>query len=1128
MLYVKPYGKTETIRTPDGSLIRKLVVPTDGAPPKSVSLSDFYNNDPVFLLSKIISEFDGIARKSLNQQTSKRQRAFRDKLGPTVWGYFRTYECFAEKLSYWDKLWLTKLHPYDGKPLKGTTQRDTEDRKGRWYYTYFGKTPVDDVVPDGLGELIEDSLIRNAKSMNGGLISVGRTTEDRGAKGKIDAAARTISQNIHSAAKSISTGDAHWSKEDEKRYERAGDVAALIQSTLRDYIRSASVDRCPPKKRIGPIFFEQFARLFPREDLDETQKPVLTIKEIYEEPDLERLLHLHMSIKDYYNNAFRGQRRAGTLQDVLPKNMTSLFRMLKARKDNKSVNGLIRLGKVIHYSCAQSPETDTPRDVTNAQLWQSDVSNSMFWTSAGQSMIKRNESFVRIWRGAIVIAAHTLHHNIDPEGRLSDDILLSKGRKFLQENYSDATTQSRLKILFGARSECFDHLSPENRQNLMEVLRAGLENYRNNGFHFKGRGGFVDSLSVIKGNLPTEIETALRDLLSRDRNALIARNRAALEASGIQDFTKQHELKQLDELVRQGRESSNILPRYHRVLDRAHGAWDELPKSVKDILKRTNLPQRRNRREMEKNALWRAQYVAMKMVYETAFRDWDGLNNTDNLRRWRDDAIQRASAGAKQIVDPKDTRIIVSKMKGLIELRDNDGLAEFNERTAEAAARFIECQNNYENDEEAMQRKDAHIEYLRLDVIAQAWSEFLRSSNLQWLSYIDDERSAGRQPSSDISALPKIAPDTSTIPETHALLYALLHLMPAYTANQLVHQMRKWTVLETKGDGVADRDQSVKAIIGIFDLYLSMRDAKYMGSDLVPITNALASAFDGQEVLERVFPKLDPDAVDDHIPIRGLREMVRTGSHETLKSVFARVPVRATQLDELDVKLKKLDQLYTFYDGLRQKWENFKRGKPGLSDLTTEELKQYALAAESLSQYRHLANHAYLVDQLATQRVMMQIFGRLIDYVGMWERDLYFVMLALIYKDDQTPQTAWTDDNKIEKVKTGQSVAAARLLTGGLKPQLEEIFGSGFLDGRQEGSKVWIRNQLAHLNMLRSPAATQDQSINVTTWINHTRTLMSHDRKLKNAVASSMMTLMQRENFDLRWTMNANHQGTTQ
>ena len=65
-----------------------------------------------------------------------------------------------------------------------------------------------------------------------------------------------------------------------------------------------------------------------------------------------------------------------------------------------------------------------------------------------------------------------------------------------------------------------------------------------------------------------------------------------------------------------------------------------------------------------------------------------------------------------------------------------------------------------------------------------------------------------------------------------------------------------------------------------------------------------------------------------------------------------------------------------------------------------------------------------------------------------------------------------------------------------------------------------IRNDFAHFNML-NVARSDDAAIDLTAAVNKARQMLAHDRKLKNAVAQSVIELVAREGLQLRWQVSA-------
>ena len=144
----------------------------------------------------------------------------------------------------------------------------------------------------------------------------------------------------------------------------------------------------------------------------------------------------------------------------------------------------------------------------------------------------------------------------------------------------------------------------------------------------------------------------------------------------------------------------------------------------------------------------------------------------------------------------------------------------------------------------------------------------------------------------------------------------------------------------------------------------------------------------------------------------------------------------------------------------------------------------------------------------------------MISYVQLYERDIYFVMLALFFL--QQKQISEADNEKfIDLVNKGQVITATfadkqdesvKLISS----QLNQIFN--ITDNRI------IRNNLAHINYLRPAPGDSPISLDLTDTINQVRTLMAYDRKLKNAVAKSAIDLLARHNFIIEFKMNSQHQ----
>jgi len=185
-------------------------------------------------------------------------------------------------------------------------------------------------------------------------------------------------------------------------------------------------------------------------------------------------------------------------------------------------------------------------------------------------------------------------------------------------------------------------------------------------------------------------------------------------------------------------------------------------------------------------------------------------------------------------------------------------------------------------------------------------------------------------------------------------------------------------------------------------------------------------------------------------------------------------------------------------------------------DFSETEVKDYAGAMAAVARHRETAAQVTLTNHVRAHRLMMAVFGRLADYAGLWERNLYFATLALIHQQGVTPAATFQDES-LHKLADGPIIKALRSAprtadADVLRADISRFFGAVY-EGTSE--LVNIRNNLAHLNML------QGGTLNLTEAINDTRRLMAHDRKLKNAVSQSIRELLAREGLELAWRMNS-------
>ena len=87
----------------------------------------------------------------------------------------------------------------------------------------------------------------------------------------------------------------------------------------------------------------------------------------------------------------------------------------------------------------------------------------------------------------------------------------------------------------------------------------------------------------------------------------------------------------------------------------------------------------------------------------------------------------------------------------------------------------------------------------------------------------------------------------------------------------------------------------------------------------------------------------------------------------------------------------------------------------------------------------------------------MMVLGRLVDYTGLWERDLYFVLLTLIYEQKSQPKDWFTEDRDKKRLQKNQIVDILRGLGGKEASPEKQKHGAAIKEiiGETFGIETW-------------------------------------------------------------------------
>ncbi len=1094
MLIIKPYGRSLTERQQENVARRRMTL---RMPESAVrDISQLAAETPELLLAHWISMIDKIITKPKpNGKASPDQRRLRAGLAKAAWDKLSATRLTADAKEKLHPIWEWKIHPYPASDEKRKNEK-TDYLKGRWYVRFAGGADP--------AKLTDADFKRIAGMIDGHLneleLRKGPSSKPKRAS-RIAAQAESIARNVHGEREPASR---EWTDADWTAFFAAGDVAAEIHATAKQETDNKSKQRPNAKPTLsrthaGKALYAHYAKLFVENGA------VLSIDEA--KTKQTGLLALHTAIKAAYKSIL--DRKKVELKH-LPRDKVELQTRMGQQAQNRTLAELVRLGKVIHYEASDGATGDSPKNVMSYWPTADTIKNSRFWLSDGQTEIKRNEALVRVWKAVITLASQTLADWSG--GTIEIDILLAIAEATVT-TFNKTAYEEKCSLLFGVRRDLFN---AGDEQAHREILKAALEGWaqlRHNSFHFMGRQGFVDALQTQAGQLPAAgsvVEKAIAELWKLDKAGRVSRLIATLRGVHADYFFDQDQLDQLAGLVLPMPEERLPIPRFNRVPVRAAKVWPRATAHRGDGDVDLGLPAPGKRKELLVPAR-QCQYTALKLAYERAFPQWMEAQTAATLNRWIKAAVDRATKASKINSNLAQARMAVFGL-----LADEEKLGDFLDRiTAETASEY-RVQRGYGHDAEKAQEQAEHLEELRCDVFAQGFAAWLAEQKLDWLCKLDPAAAPPAEPTSDLEKIapplePADADSSQGAWQRH--FYFLLHMVPVEDVSKLLHQLRKWQVLETNAKATnATTQKIVKQAQYVLALYLDMHDASQDGGTQISVDAAFRNLFEQPADFDQLFHNLTDLRTDKFVPVRGLREMQRFGVLKVLLPVLKSRKISHSDVEKLAAleageSKSPIAIAQEARESLHALWveeENI---------LSDNNKKKYEAALETVTQHRHLAAHVRLVNAVRLFRLVQQVLARLADYAGLWERDMYFVSLALVHQKGEQIGAVFSKAGKHGNyLASGQIVEAVREST--LKADIEKLFGAGFLDN--DGT-VKIRNTLAHFNMLR-----KTEPLDLTRLVTDTRALMAYDRKLKNAVSVSIKELLEREGLDLSWRME-NH-----
>lgn len=308
-----------------------------------------------------------------------------------------------------------------------------------------------------------------------------------------------------------------------------------------------------------------------------------------------------------------------------------------------------------------------------------------------------------------------------------------------------------------------------------------------------------------------------------------------------------------------------------------------------------------------------------------------------------------------------------------------------------------------------------------------------------------------------------------------------MHFVPVDVASQLLHQLRKWHILSHQQQGLApDEAPLYGQCAQVLTLYLDMHDAKFDGGMAYQLSEIerkqLQSFFERVEDFDKLFPpaqgKPSDCPTDSRTPVRRLRELMRFGALEPLSPLFKKHHITQSECERFEQLQQAIEAAQNERETLHAQWVEWRED----CTRTCPNTKRYAEVLLICQEHRHLAHRVRLLDNVKLHNLLMAVLARLADYAGLWERDLYFVTLALCHQQQLNLPDLFSKTGRYgNPFDRGQIVEALRKVKPNTLPMIETLFGTDW-----KSNLVDIRNHFSHFNMLQDNMLQDKKSYHLT------------------------------------------------
>ncbi|MDR1847168.1 MAG: type VI-A CRISPR-associated RNA-guided ribonuclease Cas13a [Bacteroidales bacterium] len=722
---------------------------------------------------------------------------------------------------------------------------------------------------------------------------------------------------------------------------------------------------------------------------------------------------------------------------------------------------------------------------------------------------KRQEGFLLNVLGCCCFAANNFRNIVDKKswenGELKEDILLTSA--FCQSLSKDNVDNKLFEMFFGmqrpeiegekhnlcaARSSVFEMRNKSFHTDRIDSILEFFEKESQQFEHFiqKQNGKYAKN----KQKLDYNTDPIFKSCLKRDIDNIRENIFVQLRSSGFLDYFDLGKIKELLGKITFPlcRSTIPFTPSFKKVFNKG---CDYAADGRQYLKVNTNTYSKQ--KESETKEQYEARYFLLKMLYNNNFLSQ--YTKTNDFKKCINEVLQKNKEDAQEKAKKDKTRRPEQYgFEQINQIKEDETLESY---FASIQSQTIIAEKNLKEKRKLKDRDKNQFEKFMLEVYVYAFYKFINNlfdnnDNRFYYEFVMNENKKIEAEKESIkSAINCKDLKINSNESTHICFYIFCKLLDSNHLSTLRNEITKFVMTADNQDEERNNLQHIFEIIELCLLTADNIDIAAQSYDenfLKMFVKGNISDYNG------LYQQSDRSTLVSHSAIHSVKKY---GTEQRLKDIVDNSGIEITSQDYKSWQSQKLDieNATNDRDKLHKEWV---AGEQGIFKTTQIDEKKYEELCNYIENYNWLDNKLHFVHLKQLHNLMMEVWGRYVGFVKMFERD---IMAIVPNKPKDLGETLSTLDGLSYKDKDTDEIKAKK------DENFDVIYK--YLNTNKNGYMEFIktRNAISHFRFFN----TETIEKSLLDYINDLRKMLSYDRKLKNAVTTAIIKIYDKHGFVL-------------